>query len=53
MGNEYQGFAGRAALVTGESKGIGRSCVKLLASNGAKLGFTYRNDDESVRSLLG
>ena len=45
-------FTGRTALVTGGSKGIGRGCVEAFARGGAKVAFTYRREDGSVRDLL-
>lgn len=33
---------GQAVLVTGGSRGIGRSCVELAAAEGARVAFTYR-----------
>ncbi|MEZ6127276.1 MAG: 3-oxoacyl-[acyl-carrier-protein] reductase [Planctomycetaceae bacterium] len=46
---------GRVALVTGGSRGIGRSIVETLAANGAKVAFVYNSNsaaaDEVVKSL--
>ncbi len=44
-------FSGKVVLVTGGSKGIGRACVQGFASLGAHVLFTYRKEDDSVRSL--
>ena len=39
-------FAGKTALVTGASKGIGRECAKRLAAAGCAVAATARNQDE-------
>ena len=49
------GLAGRRALVTGGSRGIGAACARLLARSGADVAITYRTrqaDAESVASEL-
>jgi 3-oxoacyl-[acyl-carrier protein] reductase len=38
------GLAGRAALVTGGTSGIGRACVELLAAEGMRVAFTGRDE---------
>ncbi len=37
MSNTYKPFEGRVAVITGGSRGIGRSIAELLASRGADL----------------
>lgn len=51
---------GQAVLVTGGSRGIGRSCVELAAAEGARVAFTYRANAvaaeatvEALRALGG
>jgi 3-oxoacyl-[acyl-carrier protein] reductase len=44
---------GQAVLVTGGSRGIGRSCVELVAAEGARVAFTYRANAAAAEDTLG
>src|SRR5258708_10481350 len=44
-------FAGKVALVTGGSRGIGEGIVRRLASDGAAVAFTYFNSEEKAKQL--
>jgi 3-oxoacyl-ACP reductase-like protein len=44
-------FAGKIALVTGGSRGIGEGIVRRLASDGAAVAFTYFNSQEKAKRL--
>ncbi len=44
--------AGRTALVTGGSRGLGRAICKVLAREGARIAFTYARSDEDAQSAL-
>lgn len=42
----------RRVLVTGGSRGIGASIVRLLVSRGASVAFTYRTEEDSASALV-
>jgi 3-oxoacyl-[acyl-carrier protein] reductase len=46
------GLAGRRALVTGGSRGVGRATVRLLARCGVKVAFTWRSREAEARGLV-
>lgn len=45
-------LAGRTALVTGGSRGIGKAIVWALAKEGAKVAFVYRSNEEAANQLV-
>jgi 3-oxoacyl-[acyl-carrier protein] reductase len=45
-------LAGRVAVVTGGSRGIGRATVELLARLGAKVVINYANDDVAANDVV-
>lgn len=46
------GFEGRKVLVTGGSRGIGKSIVLAFASQGASVAFAHLDDDAAAGALL-
>jgi len=45
-------LTGRTALVTGGSRGIGKSIVESLAKQGAKVAFVYRSNKQAADKLV-
>jgi glucose 1-dehydrogenase len=44
-------FAGRTALITGASRGIGQACAIELAKEGGKVGINYRSHSEEAEEV--
>ena len=51
-GAQAQSFAGKVALVTGGSRGIGAGIVRRLAAEGACVAFTYSSAQERALELV-
>jgi 3-oxoacyl-[acyl-carrier protein] reductase len=47
------GLAGKAVIVTGGSRGIGRAMVDLFAAEGASVTFLFRADKAAARETVG
>lgn len=52
MSKLYIELSGKNALVTGGSRGVGRATVQLLASAGARVGFTYQSREADASDVL-
>ncbi|MGC8609198.1 MAG: SDR family NAD(P)-dependent oxidoreductase, partial [Thermoplasmata archaeon] len=42
---------GKTALITGASRGIGRSIAEIFASEGCKIAINYNKDEAGARSV--
>jgi len=47
-----QQLSGKKIFVTGGSRGIGASLVKVLAEKGATVAFTYSSREDSAKEVL-
>jgi len=52
VGPEDQNLAGRVAIVTGGSRGIGRAIAETLAGRGAAVAIAYRERDEAAQAAV-
>ena len=46
------GLAGKAVIVTGGSRGIGRAIVEMLSSEGADVSFLFREDTAAAAEVV-
>lgn len=53
MSTDIFSLAGKTALVTGGSRGIGAACASLLAERGASVAITYSRGAERAEALVG
>ena len=49
---QASGLAGKTALVTGGSRGIGRAIVERLAADGADVTFFYRDNADAAEAVV-
>ena len=45
-------LAGKTALITGGSRGLGRALVETFAEEGARVAFSYLRDEEGARATI-